>query len=69
MKKNEELPFMLEVEDVARILCIGAAGAHDLVRTPGFPAMHIGSRIRIPKDDFFRWIEERGGTVSQKEVI
>ena len=69
MKKNEELPVMLKVEDVARILGIGIAGAHDLVRAPGFPALYIGRRIRIPKEDFFRWIEERGGKVSQTEMI
>ncbi len=66
MKRNnyqsyEELPATLSVPDVADVLCISRAGAYDLVKTPGFPALHIGSRILIPKEAFLDWIKAHTG--------
>ena len=57
----EELPATLCVPDIADVLGISRAGAYDLVKTPGFPALHIGTRILIPKDAFLGWIKENTG--------
>ena len=57
----DELPATLGVPDVADVLRISRAGAYDLVKTPGFPALHIGTRILIPKEAFLAWIKENTG--------
>lgn len=58
-KSYDELPLMLSVPDVADVLGIGRANAYELVRSEGFPALKIGNRIIVPKDDFISWIKRQ----------
>ncbi len=53
----DELPLMLSVPEVAAVLGISRAGAYELVRSNGFPALKIGSRIVVPKEKFLGWID------------
>ncbi len=48
-KSFDDLPLTLTVMEVAEALRISRAGAYELVRSEGFPALKIGSRIVIPK--------------------
>ena len=53
MKKTQytsydQLPLMLTVPDVSQVLGISLAGTYELVRSDGFPAFRIGSRIIVP---------------------
>ena len=43
----DELPLMLSAPEVAAVLGISRAGAYELVRAEGFPALRIGSRIVV----------------------
>ena len=56
-RSYDELPLMLSVPEVAAILGISRAGAYELVRAEGFPALKIGSRIVVPKENFLGWID------------
>ena len=56
-KSCDELPLMLSVPEVAAVLGISRAGAYELVRSKGFPALKIGSRIVVPKEKFIGWID------------
>ena len=58
-KSYDELPLMLSVPEVASVLGISRAGAYDLVRSDGFPALKIGGRIVVPKEKFIQWIDEK----------
>ena len=60
-KSFDDLPLTLTVMEVAEALRISRAGAYDLVRTEGFPALKIGSRIVIPKEKFIEWMDENTG--------
>ena len=60
-KSYEELPLMLSVLDMAAVLGISRAGAYELARTEGFPALKIGTRIVIPKDKFKDWVDQNVG--------
>ena len=55
-KSYDELPLMLSVSEVAAVLGISRAGAYELVRSDGFPALRIGSRIVVPKEKFIKWV-------------
>ena len=65
-KSFDDLPLTLTVMEVAEALRISRAGAYDLVRTEGFPALKIGSRIVIPKEKFIEWMNENTGKWNQK---
>lgn len=41
---------MLSVPEMASALGISRAGAYELARSEGFPALRIGNRTVIPKD-------------------
>ena len=58
-KSYSELPLMLSVPEVAAVLGISRAGAYELVRSDGFPALKIGSRIVVPKDKLIAWVDEK----------
>ena len=53
-----ELPIMLSVPQLASVLRISRSCAYALVRSEGFPALKIGSRIVVPKDKLQNWINE-----------
>ena len=57
-RSYDELPIMLSVPQLASVLGISRSGAYALVRSAGFPALKIGSRIVIPKDGLLEWIHE-----------
>ncbi len=63
-KTYDDLPLMLSVQDVSAVLGISRAGAYELVKSEGFPAMNIGSRIIVPKEDFILWVKQK---VSEKK--
>lgn len=60
-RSYEELPMMLSVSEMAAALGISHAGAYELVRTEGFPALKIGSRIVIPKEELWEWVKQNTG--------
>ena len=60
-KTYDDLPLMLSVPDVAKILGISRAGAYELAHSKEFPSMTIGSRIIVPWDKFLLWIEKQCG--------
>ena len=64
-KTYDDLPLMLSVQDVSAALGISRTGAYELVKSEGFPAMNIGSRIIVPKEEFILWIKQK---VSEKKL-
>ena len=62
-KTYDDLPLMLSVPDLTEVLGISRAGAYELVKSEGFPALHIGNRILIPKEELIAWIKENTNRV------
>ena len=58
-KSYEDLPLMLSVPEMAAVLGISSAGAYELARSEGFPALRIGTRIVIPKDKLQEWVNKQ----------
>ena len=58
-KSYEDLPLMLSVPEMAAVLGISRAGAYELARSEGFPALRIGNRIVIPKDKLQEWVDKQ----------
>ena len=65
-RNYNDLPLMLSVPEVAKVLGISRAGAYQLVRSAGFPHMKIGNRIVVPRDKFIAWIDQQS-EVSDRE--
>lgn len=61
MKKKptnkENLPIVLSVKDVKKIMDINITKAYELAHRKDFPAKKLGRRIIIPRDPFLDWLE------------
>ena len=62
-KNYDDLLLMLSVPDLTDALGISRARAYELVKSEGFPALHIGNRILVPKEELIAWIRSntKGG--------
>ena len=57
----DELPLMLSVREIAKVLGISKTSAYELVRRKGFPGLKIGSRLVVPKEKFREWVAKNTG--------
>ena len=48
----EELPMILNVQEVSDFIGLGMSQTYDLIRRIDFPAFKIGNRIFVPRDKF-----------------
>ena len=54
----ENLPAVLNANQLAAALGISRAGAYQLLNTRTFPTLRIGKRLLVPKDKLIDWIEQ-----------
>lgn len=53
------MPEYLTIGDVKNYLNISTSKAYQLSHLKGFPVCRFGGAIRIPRNAFLRWVEER----------
>jgi len=53
--------LFLSAKLVAQTLGISISSAYELMAEKDFPALHIGSRIVVPKDKLRVWVERQTG--------
>jgi len=58
----EQLPLMLNANQLAATLGISRAGAYELMHSKGFPTLRIGKRMLVQKDQLARWIDRQSGS-------
>ncbi len=61
IRNYDDLPLVLDVADIQRIMGISRMSAYELVHTPGFPAFRSGRLIKVSKRAFFDWMEKGAG--------
>ena len=52
----------MSVQELSAQLGISLAKAYELVKTPGFPTLRIGTRILIPVDAYKSWLLQSAAT-------
>ena len=55
--KYEDMPLVLNVEDIADTLMIGRNKAYNLVNSGKIKALRIGNHYRIPRDAFIAFLK------------
>jgi len=48
----------MKVKEMAKELGIGLITAYELTKRKDFPSIRIGNRIIIPKEAFYKWLNE-----------
>ena len=56
-----DLPLFLNAENVADALGVSQSTAYELMHEKDFPAMNVGSRIVVPKEQFIKWVNKTTG--------
>ena len=54
----DELPAILNAEELATALRISRAGAYKVLHRADFNALHIGKRLFARKDDLLEWLKK-----------
>ena len=52
-------PQLLNIPEVARILCIGRTKVYDLIKHDGLPVVRLGDATRVSMTSLQRWIDQR----------
>ena len=56
-RSTEDMPLVLNVEDIADTLMIGRNKAYNLVNSGKITALRIGNHYRIPRDSFITFLK------------
>ena len=56
MNTNDDIPLVLRVEDVAKLLCIGRNTAYNLVHCGAIRHIRVGRQIRIPRSALLEYL-------------
>ena len=57
----DQLPLILNAEDVAKILGISKSAVYGLFHMSGFPTLRVGKRMLVPRDKFIAWLDNYPG--------
>lgn len=49
----------MSVQELSAQMGISLPKAYELVKSPGFPTLRIGTRILIPVDAYRKWLTEQ----------
>ena len=58
-KTYDELPLFLNADTVAKVLGISVSSAYELMHEKDFPALKVGSRLIVLKENFKQWVEAK----------
>lgn len=61
----QQLPIMLNAEDVSQVLRVSRAQAYVLLNSQYVKTCRVGKRILLPKTELLRYIEECGNYVTR----
>ena len=49
-KSYDDLPLFLNASMVSQVLGVSPSSGYELMHTPGFPVLRVGSRMVVPKE-------------------
>ena len=55
----EKMPFTLNASQVAEILGVARNTAYTLMHSEGFPTLHVGRRLLVPKEKLLQWMDDQ----------
>ena len=61
----DDLPLVLDMKEMQKVLGISRTTAYQLVHEEGFPAFRSGNRIKISKEALFEWMAK--GRAQERE--
>lgn len=56
---DDGFPTVMTIPQMAKFLQIGISKAYEMSHWRGFPAVHIGRQVRVPKKALLKWLEQQ----------
>lgn len=56
---DDGFPTVMTIQQMAEFLQIGVTKAYEMSHWVGFPAVHIGRQVRVPKKALLEWLEQQ----------
>lgn len=56
----DDLPLVLNVQDIAGVLGVSKNTVYELVHSKDFPKITIGKQYRVPREKFLAWLDACG---------
>ena len=54
----DDLPLMLNAEDIKVVMNLSRAGAYQLMHREDFPTITVGKRLLVPREQFISWLNQ-----------
>lgn len=67
MVNAENLPYIMDVEDVQAFMNMSRKNTYELVHRNDFPKIVIGRRIKIPTKKFLEWLDNNTDSGSKRK--
>ncbi len=55
----EQLPLMMNAEDIQAVMNISRTGAYGLMHRDDFPTIVMNKRMVVPRDKFLAWLDKQ----------
>ena len=65
----DQLPIVLNADQLAQALGISRANAYQLMHSKGFPTLRIGKRMLVPKEKFLEWLNSNTEKRESKALL
>ncbi len=56
---DDGFPTVMTIPQMAQFLQIGISKAYEMSHWVGFPAVHIGRQVRVPKKALLEWLRQK----------
>lgn len=54
---NEQIPLYLDAAEIVKILGLSRTCVYALMQEVGFPAIQLGNRRLVRREEFFNWLD------------
>lgn len=61
MENKNEMPLIMNVDDISRVLGVSRSTAYAVMKSEGFPLLRVGNRFLVTSDRFWKWIDAHAG--------
>lgn len=58
---SADIPYLMSAKHLEQ-LGFGRTMVYELMKTEGFPVLHVGNRKLVPKDAFMEWLHSKINT-------
>lgn len=64
----EQIPLFLDANDIVKMLGLSRSNVYEMMRIESFPALVIGGRKMVRKEELFAWLENQNVSLEKNTL-